>query len=238
MSSHPSPPPTLLSIFTTFLTVSIHSILYHRTLYDPSLFLPAKKYNVPVRQCRHPELCNWIDDCISEISKLMSEPAAGVDAVNIVVFSPAPEEKPLERFVVDISGLEKTELGRELDEEERKEVEGQFRAAVGKVILACERLGELPGGCTFTVAVDALENQTEHVPQNVKHLEREGKAAIGASQRRTARISQTKGKGLQTVHFGEGMGSVTIWIEESKTKQQLYYATTEEEEEEDLDVTA
>ncbi|RPA87950.1 DNA-binding protein [Ascobolus immersus RN42] len=238
MSSQPAQPPTLLNTFTTFLTVTLHSILYHRQLYDPSLFLAAKKYNIPVRQCRHPELCNWIDDCIAQIAELMADPTAGVDAVNVVVFSPPPEEKPLERFVVDVGGLLKGELGKELREEERKEVENQFRAAVGKVCVACERMGELPEGCTFTVAVDAREDLEERIPRKARRLEKEGRAAIAPSQGRTTSSSQ-KGRELQTVQFGDGLGSMVVSIQESKRKQ-IYYATTqlETQVEEDPDVTA
>ncbi|KAG6017233.1 hypothetical protein E4U41_004253, partial [Claviceps citrina] len=58
----PSQASFLLSSFTNFLTVALHSILYHRALYPPASFLTARAYNLPVHQSRHPAVCAWIRD--------------------------------------------------------------------------------------------------------------------------------------------------------------------------------
>jgi len=59
----------LLSAFSSFLTISIHSILYHRSLYPRTTFLTARAYNYPVHQSRHPLVCQWINDAISAVEE-------------------------------------------------------------------------------------------------------------------------------------------------------------------------
>jgi mitotic spindle assembly checkpoint protein MAD2B len=51
---------TFVSVFSDFLTVAIHTILYERDIYPRDSFLSAKKYNYSVRQSRHPKVCQWI----------------------------------------------------------------------------------------------------------------------------------------------------------------------------------
>ncbi|KAG5925361.1 hypothetical protein E4U42_004374, partial [Claviceps africana] len=58
----PSQASFLLSSLANFLTVAIHSILYHRALYPPASFLTARAYNLAVHQSRHPAVCAWVRD--------------------------------------------------------------------------------------------------------------------------------------------------------------------------------
>ena len=57
----------LVSSFTEFLTVVVHTILYERNIYPRTSFLNARKYNYPVRQSRHPQVCKWIQDAIEAV---------------------------------------------------------------------------------------------------------------------------------------------------------------------------
>lgn len=57
----------VVSAFTDFLTVAIHTILYERDIYPRSSFLAARKFNCPVRQSRHPKVCQWIQDAVSAV---------------------------------------------------------------------------------------------------------------------------------------------------------------------------
>ena len=58
---------SLVTTFTSFLTVAIHTILYERGIYPASTFLSARKYNYPVRQNRHPKVCRWINDAVAAV---------------------------------------------------------------------------------------------------------------------------------------------------------------------------
>ena len=57
----------VVSAFSDFLTVAVHTILYERDIYPRTSFLSARKYNYPVRQNRHPKVCKWIQDAVAAV---------------------------------------------------------------------------------------------------------------------------------------------------------------------------
>ena len=61
----------VVSAFSDFLTVAIHTILYERNIYPHSSFLAARKFNCPVRQSRHPKVCQWIQDAVAAVEAEM-----------------------------------------------------------------------------------------------------------------------------------------------------------------------
>ena len=58
---------SVVSAYSDFLTVAIHTILYERNIYPQTSFIKARKYNYPVRQNRHPRLCKWIMDAVASV---------------------------------------------------------------------------------------------------------------------------------------------------------------------------
>lgn len=58
---------SVVSAFCEFLTVAVHTILYERNIYPQTSFLSVRKYNYPVRQNRHPKVCQWIEDAASAV---------------------------------------------------------------------------------------------------------------------------------------------------------------------------
>ena len=73
MSGYNSEAPVLdtyqavVSAYCDFLTVAIHTILYERNIYPLHSFIKARKYNFPVRQNRHPKVCQWIQDAVAAV---------------------------------------------------------------------------------------------------------------------------------------------------------------------------
>ena len=57
----------VVTTFSEFLVVAIHTILYERNIYPRTSFLKARKYNYPVRQSRHPKVCKWIQDAVAAV---------------------------------------------------------------------------------------------------------------------------------------------------------------------------
>ncbi|KAI9761029.1 MAG: hypothetical protein M4579_001292 [Chaenotheca gracillima] len=93
----------IVSTFTSFLTVAIHTIIYERGIYPANTFLSARKYNFPVRQNRHPKVCSWINDAVAAVE---SELLKGtVSHVAVVIHD--PDSHPLERFLFDVSNFPK-----------------------------------------------------------------------------------------------------------------------------------
>ncbi|MCJ1353894.1 MAG: hypothetical protein MMC33_003881 [Icmadophila ericetorum] len=88
----------LISTFSDFLTVAIHTILYERNLYPRTSFLSARKYDYPVRQSRHPKVCQWIQDAVLAVEAELLK--GTVDQISLLIYSPdGISTVPLERFV-------------------------------------------------------------------------------------------------------------------------------------------
>ncbi|KAF6229084.1 hypothetical protein HO133_007198 [Letharia lupina] len=103
MASYNSEAPLLntyqavVSAYSDFLTVVIHTILYERNIYPQTSFIKARKYNYPVRQSRHPKLCKWIMDAVASVEAEMLK--CTVAQTSVVIHAPPPSSKPLERYV-------------------------------------------------------------------------------------------------------------------------------------------
>jgi mitotic spindle assembly checkpoint protein MAD2B len=102
---------SLITTFTTFLTVSIHNILYYRHIYPATTFLSSRAYNLPVHQNRHPKVCAWILDAVSAVAAQLA--LGTVDRVAVVIHAPVhqgtgspaavPPGAVLERYLFDVS---------------------------------------------------------------------------------------------------------------------------------------
>lgn len=154
---------SLTTAFTDFLVVAIHTILYERGLYPPETFLLTRAYNFPVRQNRHPLVCKWILDAVSAVRDQMLKGA--VRRVVVVIFS--DKHEVMERFLFDVErfpAVPEKEIHTEFEEQageggeevkvSRVDVEEQLRATIRKLAYCGGKLGELPEGCTYTVAVE------------------------------------------------------------------------------------
>jgi mitotic spindle assembly checkpoint protein MAD2B len=104
MAAPPKPIPlndftSILHTFSNFFTLAIHNILYVRGLYPEDSFIKAKAYNYPVRQNRHPKVCEWINDAV----KAVEDQIAGgkVEKVSVVIHD--EQNRVRERWVFDLS---------------------------------------------------------------------------------------------------------------------------------------
>lgn len=167
----------LLSSFTTFLTLTLHTLLYHRALYPAATFLTARALNLPVRQSRHPGLCGWIGDSVAAVSAQLRRGAVRRIAV---AMHAAESFAVLERWVFDVeafpawgdagmeeeeqallaAGVEPEEVEDDDDDDDEDEcvnwtdVNEALRGALRRVAHAAEMMPPLPAGSTFTLAVE------------------------------------------------------------------------------------
>ncbi|KAK9771245.1 putative HORMA domain-containing protein [Seiridium cardinale] len=242
----------LLLGFTHFLTVSIHNILFYRSLYPPTTFLTTRAYNLVVHQSRHPAVCNWIRDAVDAIRAQLI--IGSVSRIAIVIH--APDSRVLERWMIDVArfpafkGFKEPKFNRrDRDDDgvgapERvsgagkkgaaeapnngmlnwTDVDESFRAAVRRMAFASERMDHLPEECTFTVAVELKDN---------------GKAPIGYPQHWIPSEPNLQTKSQHTPEPGKDVGgakttpirSVTAgplwfecWVEEGEAKLELELA--------------
>ena len=154
---------SLVAAFTDFLTVAIHTILYERRIYPQTSFLSARKYNFPVRQNRHPKVCEWINDAVTAVENELLK--GTVERVVVVIYTKSGT--PTERFLFDVSRFPAvpvadadTPLRRTSADGETVAVlptvdmEEQCRATIGKIANCGTVLRSLPEGCTFTIAIE------------------------------------------------------------------------------------
>lgn len=185
MTTFPAPVPTtkpfptnqssLAASFTSFLTVSVHQILFLRSVYPRATFLPVRAYNYPVRQSRHPKVCDYINDASIAVGTEILK--GTITAVSIIISS-LRTNQPLERYAFDLSGFPRVPAGEvNTTFESRNEdssiagapggpaptsvdLEAQFRACLARLASACARLTPLPRDdeFSFTVCIEVRED--------------------------------------------------------------------------------
>ncbi|KAK1249450.1 hypothetical protein MKX07_002966 [Trichoderma sp. CBMAI-0711] len=171
----------LLSAFTSFLTIAIHSLLYHRGLYPEQSFLAARAFNLAVRQSRHPGLCAWINDAVDAVSARLR--TGSVSRIAVVVHGPPPQVVVRERWIFDVDRFPNSwgtaaeiraarappshqldpdeQLGQDADDPEKinwADIHEALRAALQRLAFAAQAEPKLPQGCTFTLAVELRED--------------------------------------------------------------------------------
>jgi mitotic spindle assembly checkpoint protein MAD2B len=160
-STHLANALSLHQTLTDFITVAIHTILYARALYPLSAFISTRKYNLPVRQCRHPAVCEWINSSVSHIEPLLK--AGTVKRIVVVIYN--RDAEVMERFLFDVERFPVVEVREQLTDFEgrddaervgvsRSDVEEQLRATIRRLAYTGEKLSPLPEGCTYTIAVE------------------------------------------------------------------------------------
>ncbi|KAF5713359.1 mitotic spindle assembly checkpoint MAD2 [Fusarium mundagurra] len=154
----------LLSSFTTFLTLTLHTLLYHRALYPKTTFLTARALNLPVHQSRHPGLCTWINDAVASVAAQLRK---GTVRRIAIAMHAAKTFDVLERWVFDVDLFPAGWGDREEATYNPTLVEGDddgvvnwtdvneaLRGALRRIAQKAEMMPDLPKGSTFTVAVE------------------------------------------------------------------------------------
>jgi len=188
--AQPAPNPTVTSnllstqtaLITTlgsFLTVSIHHILFLRRIYPPVSFLSTRAYNYPVRQNRHPAVCAWVQSAIDAVRDQLER--GTVEKVAMCIFE-CDNNEVLERWTFDLRALPVVDH-REMDTmfESRNQnggedvglqdgalkkkinvadLEAQFRAVLSRFNSASGKMKALPEDqeYSFTVTIEVKEN--------------------------------------------------------------------------------
>lgn len=178
--SMPDNQSALAASFTNFLTVSIHQILFLRSVYPRATFLPVRAYNYPVRQSRHPKVCDYINDASISVGTEILK--GTITAVSIIISS-LRTNQPLERYAFDLSGFPRVPAGevnttfddrresgegsedhdqpnRAASSSPSPDLEAQFRACLARLASACARLTPLPRDdeFSFTVCIEVRED--------------------------------------------------------------------------------
>lgn len=141
-----------LDIFSEFLEVAIHSILYNRELYPAGVFERRKKYNVPVQICVHPEVNQYITQVVNGISEFNS--SNQLEKVALVVCK--KELQPLEKFILEINKPDMAQTQQ--TDRYLYQLEQSLRSFLLKINMADSLLTPLPADCTWTVHATTSES--------------------------------------------------------------------------------
>ena len=219
MSSTKATLRALVTSFTDFLTVAIHTILYERAIYPQTSFLSARKYNFAVRQNRHPKVCEWINDAVAAIETELLK--GTVERVAIVIYDKT--NTPLERFMFDVSRFPSVPTSEVDMPLEAAEVEGdmtpvlplvdmeeQFRATMSKLSGCGSTLKSLPAGCTYTVAIELKGDGEPPIGHPQSWIPAEAKAQNGRSDQAVSTTVPVRAVAAGNMIF-------ETWIEQSNS---------------------
>ncbi|PMD16522.1 DNA-binding protein [Hyaloscypha hepaticicola] len=217
---------SILQTFTDFLTVAIHTILYERALYPSATFISARKYNFPVRQNRHPKVCAWINDAVSNVSALLLK--GTVRRVVVVIYN--RDLEVMERFMFDVERFPVVDPKEALTEFEAREgqgevrisltdIEEQLRGTIRRLSYTCSKLGPLPEGCTYTVAVELRDQADPPISNPQPWIPSEPSLQTGekgSSENIGSDLGGVKSTPVRLVEAGEFI--LETWVEEGRAK--------------------
>ena len=169
----------LITTLASFLTVSIHHILFLRRIYPPVSFLCTRAYNYPVRQNRHPAVGEWVQSAIDAIRDQLEK--GTVEKVAMCIFEcdnndvlerwtfdlrslPAVAHKEIDTMFESTGAVEGVGEGRPNDALRRKlnvaDLEAQFRAVLSRLNSAAGKMKVLPEDreYSFTMTIEIKEN--------------------------------------------------------------------------------
>jgi len=206
---------SITGLFISHLECSIHTILYTRSIYPARLFMASRMYGAAVKMCRVPQVNTFVRELVDTVGEQMLD--ENVRIVSVVILSPPPLRAPLERFCFDVASLPRvgsmdrhTLLVAEGGTTELPDLHAQFRSLMMQLASVAGRLGKLPDGCSFTVALELEEGGTP-VEYEKRWLVEEPQAAKGTAGATTVPLRSIE----------SGVMNLDVWVEESGTKAKL-----------------
>ncbi|KAI4229503.1 MAG: hypothetical protein L6R36_000767 [Xanthoria steineri] len=220
----------VVSAFSDFLTVAIHTILYERDIYPRSSFLAARKFNCPVRQSRHPKVCKWIQDAVAAVEVEMLK--CTLSNVSLVIHAPPPSSAPLERFLFSTAAFPSLPSSEVLtpfngSPPPAADLPEQFRATISRLSTLSSALSPLPPDCSFTMVTELRDDADIHPPLAPDTPWIAAEPRLQKQRKRNeseAQPGSTKGKDLGGVkttpirNVESGAFVMEMWVEEGKAK--------------------
>ncbi|KAI4103782.1 MAG: hypothetical protein LQ339_004114 [Xanthoria mediterranea] len=220
----------VVSAFSDFLTVAIHTILYERDIYPRSSFLAARKFNCPVRQSRHPKVCQWIQDAVAAVEVEMLK--CTLSNVSLVIHAPPPSSAPLERFLFSTAAFPSLPSSEVLtpfngSPPPAADLPEQFRATISRLSTLSSALSPLPPDCSFTMVTELRDDADIHPPLAPDTPWIAAEPRLQKQRKRNESEPQpesTRGKdrgGVKTTpirNVESGAFVMEMWVEEGKAK--------------------
>lgn len=138
-------------ITVEFLSVAFHSILYYTSVYPKSIFESRKKYNIVVYRSIHPEVNQYIDLSLKNITECLK--SGQLSCVQFTVTDNL--YKPLAKFVFQFEG---TDYFDETTDAYLIQAEQNLRAFCLKLSSISSNFKNLPEDCSFTIYIHTNES--------------------------------------------------------------------------------
>ncbi|KAL9022414.1 MAG: hypothetical protein Q9185_000320 [Variospora sp. 1 TL-2023] len=226
---------SIVSAFSDFLTVAIHTILHERDIYPRPSFLTARKFNCPVKQSRHPKVCKWIQDAVAAVEVEMLK--CVLSAVSLVIHAPPPSSTPLERYVFSTAAFPSVPSSELLtsftgNPPPVTDLPEQFRATIARLSTLSSSLSPLPPDCSFNLMMElrddagvepplgpttpwiaaepGLQKQRKTNADSSSEIEAQGRSKMGKD------LGGAKATPVRNVE--SGAFALEMWIEEGQGK--------------------
>lgn len=148
-------------VLAELLEISVHNILYTRKLYPEAAFRRTQKYNVPVQIAVHPQIVEYIDNCIATAHKLLQKNELRKLVVSVI----GENHKPVEQFVFELSVKMEgsatsptNDKNLECEDNFLLDVEAAARAISLRISTSDSVLKGNPKGCTFSIQLHTAES--------------------------------------------------------------------------------
>lgn len=137
-------------VICEFLEAAFHTILFTRNIYPVEIFERQRKFGIPVRMSRHPELSTYILDAVKGARAWLGE--GSLQKAVLAVLGPEGHESSqsppvLERFIFDIKLINSDHLSQG----HVFSLQQKLSAFLLKLQVCDSTLPPLPTGCHFTV---------------------------------------------------------------------------------------
>ncbi|EFR02425.1 RevA protein [Nannizzia gypsea CBS 118893] len=223
----------LASSLSSFLAVSIHQIMYLRSIYPQPTFVSVRQFNQPVRQSRHPKVCSWVNDaCAAVETQLLKSTVASVAIVILSVSS----NRPMEKFTFDLSQIPQVAPGdihtpfassRQQPQQQQQgenksisqvDLEAQFRAVLHRLSSACARLAPLPLDDEYLPTLHMVLRPDADAPAGMGKDDQQWIAAEPEPERARHGTTQPHARTVPVRTVDVGEMKLEVWIEEARSK--------------------
>ncbi|GAB6031846.1 MAD2 mitotic arrest deficient-like 2 [Chamberlinius hualienensis] len=137
----------IVDVLSEFLEVVINNVLYIRRIYPQGIFVKKKKYGIPIQMSVHPELNNYLINCVKSMrSKLLANEVQAI----AIAFLEESTSNIVQRFVIEIGDV-KTAVKQ--CEHNLAAIEEVLRSFCVKIATCNVELKPLPPGCCFKLFI-------------------------------------------------------------------------------------
>ncbi|KAG5897135.1 hypothetical protein JTB14_025088 [Gonioctena quinquepunctata] len=135
---------TPADILCEFFEVLVHNIVFLRKIYPETIFARKKKYGIPVHQCIHPDVNEYVNQCLQAVR--FHSRKNQLTRLFVCFYK---NEHICERYCFDILKLKNTAEGDSF----LVELEQSIRNFILKLHTAQEYLEDLPDDSTFSISL-------------------------------------------------------------------------------------